>query len=300
MQGVIAALPNDFALAEELGKKGTTNGITFFNRKAEGKYITVLAPTSIEEKYYAIAQSIMLANVVVLSTARIDTIFGESLIAASLLSKPLLITDDTDASSLLKGMRDYKIVSRSSVLSLLPGFAQSAEGATKVEIDRAFPVKGVGDVLLGIVLSGEVKVHDTLMHTSGKQVAIRSIQAQDEDIESASKGVRVGLAIKGIGYEEFEKGDVLAEQQIKKIGEFEFDIAISDYAGIKVDELNGMRLLLVHNFSFAEAEISQTGRGLFARLKKPIPLANGDQFLLIREKSPRIFAKGIVTKQGSQ
>ena len=113
MQGVIAALPNYFALAEELGKKSTTNGITFFNRKAEGKYITVLAPTSIEEKYYAIAQSIMLANVVVLSTSRIDAIFGESLIAASLLSKPLLITDDTDASSLLKDMCDYKILTSS-------------------------------------------------------------------------------------------------------------------------------------------------------------------------------------------
>jgi Selenocysteine-specific translation elongation factor len=53
-----------------------------------------------------------------------------------------------------------------------------------VDLDKAFVVKGVGSVVLGIVSKGSVAVHDTLYASSGKQ-AFRSIQSQDKDIELA-------------------------------------------------------------------------------------------------------------------
>ncbi len=296
MQGLIAALPNDLELARELGKKGTANGITFFNRKLEGKYVTVLAPSDIAEKYYALPQSIMLANVVVLSTAKIDVVFGESLVAASLLNKPVILTDDSDASKFLASLNiDSKVISRDELLVALLQYMPEPSGEARIDIDKAFPVKGVGDVLLGIVSGGEVKVHDVFVHPSGKEVTIRSIQAQDEDIPSAGKGVRVGLAIKGMGYEEFEKGDVLAASRIKKSSTLKFAIELAPYAGIAEEQLNGMQALLAYNFSTATATIEKNGNAYSAR---QIAIAKGDAFLLVKDSSPRIFAKGIVQDTG--
>ncbi len=47
---------------------------------------------------------------------------------------------------------------------------------TVVRIDRAFPVKGVGEIVLGFVTKGELHRHDKLtLLPSNKDVTIRSV-----------------------------------------------------------------------------------------------------------------------------
>jgi selenocysteine-specific translation elongation factor len=80
---------------------------------------------------------------------------------------------------------------------------------TIVYIDRSFTVKGVGVVVLGFILSGEVSIHDKLrlLPTMGetKYTEVKGIQVSDEDYESAGRGIRVGLSLKGVELKDLSK-----------------------------------------------------------------------------------------------
>lgn len=80
---------------------------------------------------------------------------------------------------------------------------------TLIYIDRAFSVKGVGVVVLGFILSGEVSVHDKLRLTPGpgesRYAEVKGIQVSDEDYESAGRGIRVGLSLKGVETKDLSK-----------------------------------------------------------------------------------------------
>jgi selenocysteine-specific translation elongation factor len=64
-----------------------------------------------------------------------------------------------------------------------------------VPVDHAFNVKGVGVVVLGIVVYGAVQKHATLNVLARRKTAqVRSIQKHDEEFDVAWEGDRVGLA----------------------------------------------------------------------------------------------------------
>ncbi|EQD58942.1 elongation factor Tu domain 2 protein, partial [mine drainage metagenome] len=141
----------------------------------------------------------------------------------------------------------------------------------KIVIDKAFPVKGVGDVALGIVRSGTVKVHDALMHNSGKQVIVRHLQSQDIDIESAGAGTRVGIAMKGIESSEIKKGDTLSEKAIAYVKDFKAELLFNKFAASAGEAK--MRCEVVSDFSDAEATLEPLEGNMYAvSLAKAIPL----------------------------
>jgi selenocysteine-specific translation elongation factor len=80
---------------------------------------------------------------------------------------------------------------------------------TMVYIDRAFNVKGVGVVVLGFILAGDVSVHDKLrlIPSTGESryAEVKGIQVSDEDYDSAGRGIRVGLSLKGVELKDFSK-----------------------------------------------------------------------------------------------
>ncbi len=295
---LIVAVPVDEALASFMGKKGSANSITFYNRKEGGDVIVALLPSQDEDKTYALAESLLVASSVVLSTANLDKRFGEALVACSLLDKKVLVTDDNDASALLKdaGLRDYSIVSRSDLLVRLRETASAqADGPVRVDIDKAFPVKGIGTVVLGFVTRGTLRQHDKLFHTSGKEVLVRSMQSQDEDITTAITGTRVGISLKDIGDKEVEKGDLLTTQAVAKRGTLTIEYRVGKMARESVVE--GARYGIASNFSYSECTVkSASGSTLVLELTSPFPAEPGDRVLLIRKQLPRIFAAGSVGK----
>ncbi|MFW9819340.1 MAG: EF-Tu/IF-2/RF-3 family GTPase, partial [Candidatus Thorarchaeota archaeon] len=111
--------------------------------------------------------------------------------------------------------------------SLFGGLSNKINGITKILIDHAFPVKGIGTVILGIVKEGKISTGQMLELTGyngpSKKVIIRSIQKHDRDFKTAIKGDRVGLALKGnISAEDISRDNILinpgllkSEHQIK-------------------------------------------------------------------------------------
>ncbi len=79
----------------------------------------------------------------------------------------------------------------------------------KMLIDHAFPVKGVGSVVLGLVQEGQFiagKMYD--MIPVQKKVILRSIQKFDRDFKTAEAGDRVGLALKGIKIDKVDRNAI--------------------------------------------------------------------------------------------
>ncbi|MGA3021111.1 MAG: EF-Tu/IF-2/RF-3 family GTPase [Candidatus Micrarchaeales archaeon] len=296
----IVAVPLDEDLASFIGKRGSSNSITFFNRKSENDVIVVLFPSQEDEKIHALAESLLVSSQILLSTSHLDRRFGEALIASSLLDRKFMLTADNEVGELLhgSGIGKFSIVSREDALqSILENVrAEDAKVQVRVDIDKAFPVKGIGTVILGIVTKGVLKQHDKLYHTSGKEVSVRSIQSQDEDILSAGIGTRVGISLKGIEADEISKGDLLTGSQVPISKRVVVDCRSSRAANEKVEEgsIYGVAL----GFSFTECTLIKVGGSeLEIKLRSPVPVEIGDELLLIRRQVPRIFASGVVKQR---
>ncbi|MFX1274523.1 MAG: EF-Tu/IF-2/RF-3 family GTPase [Promethearchaeota archaeon] len=89
---------------------------------------------------------------------------------------------------------------------------------TKILIDHAFPVKGIGTVILGVVKNGllnaggmvEIVGYDS---SPPKKVILRSIQKHDRDFKTAHEGDRVGLALKGnISHHDISRDNIIVSQ----------------------------------------------------------------------------------------
>jgi len=290
---LIVAVPNDLALAQSLGIKGTSNGITFFNNV--GNINIVFLVPSINVSYNNLPQVIMLSNIVLLSTKTVDSLLGEILIACELAGKPVILTDDTDIHNLTKGLSiPIFVESKVHLLERLYAFSSSLsveQNYPEVVLDHAFNIKGIGNVALGIIKKGTVKTYDKLIHSSGKEVIIKHIQSHDVDIEEATAWTRVGLALKGIESNEIEKGDILSKKEIKRVNSGEMNINISPV--VKNQKLEG-NFWAAGNFVASEISISNIDDKWHFKLAKSIPLDIGSKLFLIRKEVPKIFALGTI------
>lgn len=294
MDNLIVAMPNGTRLAELLGKKGSENGLVFYNRHGDARNIVMLVPDSLEEKYYAVPQSLILSDMVVLDTGSVDALFGDVIVACSMLGKPVVFTDANPVDKIINGLGLVSYTrSEGELLQFLMDYKANVTGSAaqevKIVIDRAFPVKGVGDVALGIVRSGTVHVHDVLMHNSGKPVTIRHLQSQDIDIESASAGTRVGIAMKGIESSEIKKGDTLSKKATAYVKDFKAELTFNKFAaGAKGSK---MHCIVASDFSDAEASIEPLEGNMYkVSLAKAIPLDSTSKLIFVRSENPRMFA----------
>ena len=297
---IIIAVPVDENLAAFIGKKGSSESITFFNRKFENDVIVMLFPSQEDEKVHALAETMLIASKIVLSTASIDRKFGEALVAASLLDKAVLLTNDNDVGALLKGtgMKNYRVVPKEELLGAIVAPVPEAKdrgAGVRVDIDKAFPVKGIGTVALGVVTRGVIRQHDKLYHTSGKQVMVRSLQSQDEDVTSADVGTRVGVSLKDVDEKEIGKGDLLTSAPVRRAKKIAIGYKASPAA--KETIMEGSSYRFVTNFSRSDCVVTKAGSGeLEIELSIPLPMEPGDEVFLIRRELPRLFASGSVKK----
>ena len=83
-------------------------------------------------------------------------------------------------------------------------------GAARLNIDRAFSVKGFGTVVTGTLLDGAVSVGDELfLYPEKRAVRVRNIQVHEQNVGQAEVGQRTALNLANIGTDEVCRGDVL-------------------------------------------------------------------------------------------
>jgi len=224
---VAVLAPPDYS--KDLGKKGTTSDITFYNLKKGDVTVTFIEPTRYPEKLSSLFYTVSISDRIVLVVNEINAAFGECVLMLQCAGKSdgyLILKNYITADQiapLIKGtvLEQYEVLEedivglREKMLDIAvkqTSHQKTHENAGKgsVPVDAHFNVKGVGVVVLGFVAQGQIKKHDTLkVLPTEKTTQIRSIQKHDDDAENAIAGDRVGLALKNIESEDLDRGFVL-------------------------------------------------------------------------------------------
>jgi selenocysteine-specific elongation factor len=85
------------------------------------------------------------------------------------------------------------------------------DGPTRLPIDRHFTISGFGTVVTGTLLSGKIKVGDTVeVMPPGETVRVREVQVHGEKAEEARAGQRVALNLAGLERSNLTRGAVVA------------------------------------------------------------------------------------------
>ncbi len=229
MPNLNVALLGPEGYGNDLGKKGTSSDITFYNLKKGNATVTFIEPSRYPERLSSLFYSVSLAHQAVLVVDEINAALGECILMLDCigLQKGVIVLRNyiprEQVDPLIRGtvLERYEFVtddhpvlrerflSEASVAGVEGGQTHPT-GPCAIPIDHFFNVKGIGTVALGSVASGLVKRHDQLGILPGKKTAqVRSIQRHDDDSDTAGAGDRVGLALKGVDATELDRGDVL-------------------------------------------------------------------------------------------
>ncbi|MDD1719453.1 MAG: elongation factor Tu, partial [Methanoregulaceae archaeon] len=155
--------------AKSLGKPGTTSDITLYNLKREDDTVTFIEPTRYPEKLAPLFYAVSLADLAILVVEEIGPAFGECVLMLNCAGVPsgLIILKNyighEEIAPLLKDtlLESYRYVEddpgtlREMLLELaaaktVPDHIDTLRTGA-VPVDHAFPVKGIGTVVLGMV-----------------------------------------------------------------------------------------------------------------------------------------------------
>lgn len=214
---------------DSLGKKSTSTDITLYDLKKDEDIVTFIEPTRYPERLAPLFFATSISKRAIMVVDEINSNFGEcammlqcsGITAGYIILRNYLAREKIEP--LIKGtvlerfefVEDNPTVLRERLLGevVKRKSAATTDGAVSsgtVPIDHAFNVKGVGTVVLGVVINGDVEKHEVMKVLPGNKTAqIRSIQKHDDEFDSAIEGDRVGLALKNVEAEDLERGTVL-------------------------------------------------------------------------------------------
>ncbi|MCD4684065.1 MAG: selenocysteine-specific translation elongation factor, partial [Bacteroidales bacterium] len=106
----------------------------------------------------------------------------------------------------------------SEISSLLPKIKEkNAIDQFRMYVDRIFNVKGIGFVVTGSVLEGEVETGKDLYLLPGKskKIKVRNIERHGETVTKVVQGDRAALNLAGLKLEDYHRGMVLSDKLIE-------------------------------------------------------------------------------------
>ena len=148
---------------------------------------------------------------------------------------------------------------------------------TRLWIDRAFTLRGVGTVVTGTLWSGSIAAGDLLrLEPRSRIVRVRSVQVHDRPVEEAQAGQRVAVNLPAIERGELQRGDALVEP-----GHY----PVSYRLDVVLDELEPVPAAVKVHLGTADvaARVVRSGRFAQLRLTEPVVAARGDPFVLRTE-----------------
>jgi selenocysteine-specific elongation factor len=220
--------------------------------------------------------------------ARLESVLSETstfLRGTFLEGKILPVSARTGA-----GMEDLRRVLLSLAMQPVAGYQ---DYLPRLPIDRAFVMKGFGTVVTGTLLSGSIRINETLtLEPGSRAVRVRGLQSHGRREEVVQSGSRVALNLAGIDVSEVSRGQTIVPPETLTA------VSIVD---VETVLLSGVRSLKhrsqVHFHAFTAdtlATISlydyhpveaSTRRLMRLRLHSPQILVTGDRFVL-RQCSP--------------
>jgi selenocysteine-specific elongation factor len=150
-------------------------------------------------------------------------------------------------------------------------------GATRLYVDRAFTLHGIGTVVTGTLWSGSIGEGDELRaEPAGLDVRVRSVQVHDLPVERAEAGQRVALALPGIERDALRRGDALVEAGAYPVS-YRLDVELEELEPIP----GHARIQVHHGTAEIPARLARVGERFGQlRLAAPVAAARGDHVVL--------------------
>ncbi len=178
--------------------------------------------------------------------------------------------------------------------------AESTDRPTRLPIDRAFHLKGLGVVVTGTLASGSVAAGNELeIQPAGGQVRVRGVQVHGESRQAAESGERTALQLGGATLEQLERG-----QQLVRREAFGATTALAARCRLLADApkpIRGSTPVRLHLYS-AEVvgrlrpltgPLEPGAEGLVElRLARPVVAVRGDRFIVRRPSPPATIGGG--------
>jgi selenocysteine-specific elongation factor len=141
---------------------------------------------------------------------RIDAVTHDirALLAATGLSNIDILPVSASAG---QGIEDLKQILAEAELATVEA---AIEGRFRLAVDRSFTLSGAGTVVTGTVLSGSVAIGDAVtVSPSGLSARVRSIHAQNQQVERGFAGQRCALNLAGeaIAKDAIHRGDMVVD-----------------------------------------------------------------------------------------
>jgi selenocysteine-specific translation elongation factor len=274
MGNVTVAVIGALGFSANLGKKGTSTDITFYNIKKGEDTVTLIEPERYPERLAPLFYAVSLAKQAIVVVDKIDATFGECLVmlqCANIKNGYIILRNyipKEKIQPLIKGtiletyefMADDSNLLREKLLAVASKqkpaeITAGQQPVGSVPVDHAFNVKGVGVVILGVVTNGIIQKHATLNVFPGAKTAqVRSIQKHDDEFDVAGEGDRVGLALKNIEVEDLDRGAVLTnDPSIKTAVKLETNASLVKYWQMPITQ--GMVMHIGHWTQFITAKV---------------------------------------------
>lgn len=131
-----------------------------------------------------------------------------------------------------------------------------AASVSRLPVDRAFVLKGIGLVATGTLWSGEIRPGDTLYTASARQLRVRGVQNHGRPAEVAHPGARTALDVTGIESDELQAGEVLLSQPVAATRMLDARLRLLEAAAPLP---HGTRLRLYHGTRSTNARVRLSG-----------------------------------------
>ena len=172
--------------------------------------------------------------------------------------------------------------------------ARSSKGLFRLPVDRVFTMKGFGTVITGTLISGHIRVGETVaIYPSEITSKVRGIQVHNLSVDEATAGMRTAINFQGLEKAAIGRGDVVARPGTLKTS-YMVDALMHYLPGNKKTLKNRTRVRLhtgtseiLGNLILLDREELIPGESTLIqlRLDTPVTIVKDDRFV-IRSYSP--------------
>jgi len=237
----IAVIASD-ELARSIAKAADQRDVHTYVHKENGpdgaRILSLIRPAKFPERLPPFLNALSTSQAGIIEVTAIDATLGEALVAfaSAGIERGLAVINPTDGGwvdedqvkMLFKqaGLGSWTFETNDGVhlrermyalMDDIQGVLEANANAPLVlPVDQYFNVKGIGLVAIGYVQSGRVHVHDEvlLLPANGTGNA-KSLQVMDDDVEVATAGDRVGLALRNAKEEHLTGSTIIVHPPVE-------------------------------------------------------------------------------------
>ncbi len=224
MSSLNVAVIGDNDFCKELGKLGSHTDIAIYNRKAEERIFSFIAPLTFPERISSMLQAVRMADAGLVVIKGLTSELGEAMLALNEfgVSRGLIILENVtheQVKPLLKGtlLERYVFCEKSyaAVISeLMKIETEEVTGSLRFVLDHFFSTKSAGTIGVGRIERGKIRAYDKVtVLPIKKEVVVKSLEKQEASANDARSGDRVGAALKGVEPEELSRGCILTDAE---------------------------------------------------------------------------------------